>query len=109
MSRYVNIKTGKYVDKEIKYLRKYLLALLKKTASALKLARKELKIRLEGMNEIRSQLKDQAETFATKSDLESIEQKIESIQKIINMWVGGLIVLQFILAILVTVIFKIKL
>lgn len=57
-------------------------------------------IRLENMNEFRNSLKDQAVSFMTKSDYDTKHQllvdKIDSVQKITYMLIGGLAVVEFI-------------
>lgn len=59
----------------------------------------------ETMNEVREQLRDQADTFLTQESFKLqhkiIEYKIERIQKYVNIGIGVWIVLQILLGILV--------
>ena len=56
---------------------------------ALVLARDQLDLRLESMNEIRAQLERQANTFISDDKFESLSEKVNSIDKIVNMRQGS--------------------
>jgi len=87
MSKYINIKIRKFVDKEIKGLKRMFLVILRENRIALKLARKELKLRLKRMN---------PDMFATESDLKSIEKDVEMLKRLVYIGVGGCLLLELI-------------
>ena len=61
--------------------------------------------RLEAMNEFRAALKDQNNTFITRIEFESkhliIEEKIETIQKLVYIGIGVLFVVEIVLKLIV--------
>jgi len=60
----------------------------------------------ESMNEIRSQLDKQATTFITKSDIKLVEQRVESLQKLVYIGLGVWLFLQLIIVTVLLFIFK---
>ncbi len=68
-------------------------------AIALEQARGNIEKRLEGMNEFRAQLKDQAGSFATKEDILNLSLRLDNIEKWQARIIGGVVVLQFLFGI----------
>lgn len=66
-------------------LREYMESLLERQEKALVTAKAEMDRRLEGMNEIRKQLQDQAMTFQTREkyevEMRHIQQRISAIEE----------------------------
>lgn len=77
---------------------------------ALKLARKLMDSRLEGMNEFRAQLNEQVKTFVSVEKYEgaqkNLNQKIDSLSKLVYIGLGVWIVLQVVLSFILIYIFK---
>lgn len=70
-----------------------------------KLAAETLEKRLEGMNEFRAQLEKQTGTFLTKENFESrlllVDSKLDALQKIVYIGLGGVLVLEVLLRFLI--------
>jgi hypothetical protein len=60
----------------------------------------------KSMNEIRSQLDRQAETFTTRADLKLVEQKVEGLSKLVYAGLGIWFVLQGIMVFILIEVFK---
>jgi len=71
-----------------------------------KIARKEMDRRLNGMNEIRKQLVDQAETFVTKSELKLLDHEIKSLSRLVYIGFGVWIILQVLISFILSLMFK---
>lgn len=99
MGKYININVRKFVNKEIKHLKKVFSAILRKNNTALKLARRELLDRLERMNEFRDQLREQSLTFATKQDLQLVEKDIKILSRLVFIILGVLILWQLLITV----------
>ena len=110
MSKYININVRKFVAKEISSLRNRFSILAKEQRRALKLAYRELRARLKRMNEIREQLREQANTFVSKDeyngDKRLINTKIEHLSRLVYVGLGIWIVFQAILSAILIIIFK---
>jgi len=106
MSKYININIRKFIEKEVQSLWDKSVIIQKKNSKALKEAKKTLNRRLEGMNEIRKHLTDQANTFVTKDELRLVEKDIKNLSRLVNMGLGIWIVLQLILSAVLILIFK---
>lgn len=102
----MKLKIKKYINEEINHLWCKVKIINEKSDLALQEAEKKLNFRLEGMNEFRSQLTEQAKTFITKKDLELINQDIKYLQKIINIGVGIWLLLQCIIVAILLLVFK---
>ena len=63
------MKLKKYVDARVSDLR-----------SAIEGSRQTMEKRLDGMNEFRDSLKDQAEKFASKESVDAIERQVHALQ-----------------------------
>jgi hypothetical protein len=65
------------------------------------IAKESMDKRLEGMNEFRNSLKDQNSTFIPRQEFEAkheiLVNKIDSMQKMIYIAIGGLLVIEIIL------------
>ena len=63
------------------------------------LAKEDMERRLEGMNEFRTQLKDQTATFINRGEYDTKHQllldSLNNLSKIIYMGLGGVLVLEF--------------
>lgn len=109
-SNYINIETRTYVDREIKHLSDKITIENSKNQEALKDARVEMNRRLEGMNEFRTQLSNQAKTFIGRDEFSATEklinQKIESMQKLLYIGLGIFLVIQVVFATAISLIFK---
>ena len=85
-------------------LRDYFDARLKDNEKALDIASKELQIRLEGMNEFRSSMKDQAAHFLTREEFDAksevIVAKIDFLQKMLYIAFGVLFAVNYLLGFL---------
>ena len=66
---------------QIQALRAELILEIKSLRSELFVTSSALEHRLEGMNQIRNQLDQQAKTFATKSDVEKMNMKIDMVKE----------------------------
>jgi hypothetical protein len=62
-------------------LKEYMLAQCKAHTEATKLAREALEKRLDGMNEIREQLKAQNQTFVTRNEHEFLAREIQDLKE----------------------------
>jgi hypothetical protein len=96
---YVSLR--EYITDKIKATEDKIALNLKLNQVAQDKADAKLDIRLEGMNEIRSQLDRQARTFITKPEYEAkhelLMQKIETLQKFMWLVMGAIAVLEVIL------------
>lgn len=67
----------------------------------LKVAREALDKRIESMNEIRGQLRDQTAQFVTrqehKATTSEIDQRLRGVEKLVWMGVGGIAIIQIVL------------
>ncbi len=94
----------------VKILKEHFDCRLKAMGKALKLARKNVNVRLKGMNEVRAQLDRQVRTFVTKDEfsgeIKLVNTKIDSISKLVYVGFGVWIVLQAILTVILVLIFK---
>jgi len=107
---YISIETKKYVNREIKHLSDKIAIANEKNQEALKEARIEMNRRLEGMNEFREQLNEQAKTFIKRDEFSAtdrlVNSKIESMQKLVYIGVGILIVAELLFGTVIVPIFK---
>ena len=98
MSDDVSLK--EYFDVKFADLEKQLALRDDLTAKALTKAEESLNVRLEGMNEFRSQLTQQARTFVSQSEfklhIEKVETKIEWLTRLVYIGVGILLVIQIV-------------
>jgi hypothetical protein len=83
--------TKKYINREIKMFRREIKYWRRLDRRAIDKAHNNMEKRLDGMNEFRSQLKDQAGTFVTRKDL----------------WLAAIAIVGVVLAIM-QLIFKLK-
>ena len=99
-----------YLDLAISSLSDKLNLINQNNADALNTAKDELDRRLEGMNDIRKQLNDQARTFLERNVFDAEQklthQKIDGIQKILWVGLGVWLVLQSILVVVLVLVFK---
>ncbi len=65
----MKIKTKTYVDQQAKHVEKLMYAELNADRRAVEKALASMERRLDGMNEFRTTLKDQAATFVTRREL----------------------------------------
>ena len=79
-----NGRTNHELDKAVLNLEKLFNVKIESMEKALQLARKDLNYRLEGMNEFREQLRNQASTFITRESselrLQVLENRITSLE-----------------------------
>jgi hypothetical protein len=90
----------------IKTLKKYFDMQFKALSRALKLSRKLMDDRLNGMNNIHSQLVDQNDTFVSKEELKLVERDIKSLSRLVYIGLGVWLLLQPIIMFVMTLIFK---
>lgn len=67
-----------HIDAELRGLREYLDAKIDGIDQATKLAATMMERRLDGMNEFRETLKDQASRFATRAEMDEVKDRIEA-------------------------------
>jgi hypothetical protein len=91
-----NDELKSYIDDKFDDLDKLLKLRDDLTERALVKAEDAMKIRLEGMNEFRSQLTEQAMTFLSRKEFDVHLKKIESNSKLIYIGIGILTVLQIV-------------
>lgn len=90
----------------IKTLKKHIDLQFKTNAKALKLSRKLMNRRLDGMNEIREQLDRQITTFVNKDELKLTQQEIKSLSKLVYIGLGVWLLLQPVIMFVMTLVFK---
>jgi hypothetical protein len=99
-----------YFDRVTSDLEDKLMITIKKDEEAVKTARESMEHRLDGMNEIRKQLNEQANTFITKEIYEAkhdqLISKVEGLQKIVFVGLGVWVVLQLIISVVLLLIFN---
>jgi hypothetical protein len=78
-------------------LKEFINAKFEALEKSTELSRIGMEKRLDSMNEFRQQLKDQNSTFITKAEHQIVITKIEYLEKIVYMGLGGLLVLEVIL------------
>jgi len=71
-----------------------------------KIAGKEMDRRLNGMNEIRRQLVDQAATFVTKSELKLLDHEIKALSRLVYIGFGVWVILQVLITFILSLILK---
>jgi hypothetical protein len=107
----INIGARQYIEKEIQHIEDKYSIILSKNADALQEAKKEMERRLEGMNEFRAQLEKQTKTFISRDEFSATEklilQKVENISKLVYIGFGVFLMLQIIIGVFLTLIFKI--
>lgn len=88
-------------DEEKISLREYFESKITDIKDSVKLAYSQMEKRLEGMNEFRDTLKDQASRFVTRDEMESkmsvMQSKIDALNKVVWMATGGLVVFQIVI------------
>ena len=93
-----------YVDLQIESVRRDMMMSERNQEIALNKAATATDYRLENMNEFRASLRDQTASYMTRNEYEgkhySLQQEIKSLQRIVYMGLGGVVVLQFILSVL---------
>ncbi len=98
------MKSKKYTDNQIRWLHDWASASFKAINRAVKIVDKTSTSNNEKQNEWRGQLKDQADTFATKEQVEHLAQQMIEVQKfqsnIIGRFTVGVIVWSILLVIL---------
>ena len=90
----------------IKTLKKRIDLQFKSNAKALKLSRKLMNKRLDGMNEIRAQLDRQVATFVSKDELKLTQQEIKSLSRLVYIGLGVWILLQPIIMYVLTMLYE---
>ena len=70
-----------HFEKQIEWVDKYFQRQLDSAQDAITKAEDALKERLAGMNEFRKTIEDRADRFATKEYMESLEKRINSIER----------------------------
>lgn len=97
-------KDKKYTDNQIKWIRKWTATQFKSVSKAVDVVAIASKENNEKQNEWRGQLRDQADSFATKEQVEHMSNQIIEIQKfqsnIIGKFTAGVIVWSILLVIL---------
>ena len=76
-----NITLREYLQKQLEWVDRYFERQLMNAQTAIDKAESQLNKRLEGMNEFRDTLKDQAQTLARKDDIEKIEKRISLLER----------------------------
>lgn len=93
-----NITLKEYFDLKVKSLEEKVELHFKLNKIALDKAEQTTNLRLEGMNEFRSAMKDQSNTYLTKSDYaanhKNLEDKNHALEKIVFMGLGALAVIE---------------
>ena len=93
-----------YVDLQIGTVRREMAMAQRNQEIALDKAALATDYRLKSMNEFRASLRDQTASYLTRNEYEgkhySLIQEIKSLQRIVYMGLGGVVVLQFILSVL---------
>lgn len=88
-------------------LKKHFNKRIKDIKEAAKVALAAMDKRLDGMNEFRNQLKDQTANFSTKESVDTqmqmLESKIEALQKLVYIGIGGVLTLQIIITIVLAI------
>jgi len=90
----------------IKTLKKHIDLQFKSNAKALKLSRKLMNKRLDGMNEIREQLDRQITTFVNKDELKLTQQEIKSLSRLVYIGLGVWLLLQPIIMYVLTMLYE---
>jgi hypothetical protein len=97
----ITIDTKKYIDEKFRSYNEIQKIVAKKNTEALEKAEKEMNRRLEGMNEFREQLDRQTREFIKRDEYmlseKLINQKIDTLSKIVYIGVGVIIVLEIVL------------
>jgi hypothetical protein len=82
-------------------LLEYIKELRKADQEQIKVARESMEERLKSVNEFRSQLKDQAGTFVTRTEMDAkhnaLEARLRGVEKLVWMGMGAIAVIQLIL------------
>ena len=96
--KYISVDVREFVKCEITHLEQKMNITHIKNDEALRSAKDEMNRRLESMNEFRNQLEKQANTFISRDEYEPkhelVNQKVDSISKMVYIGVGILIVVQ---------------
>ena len=90
----------------IKTLKKYFVQRFKNMDKALKLSRKLMNNRLNGMNNIHLQLVKQNDTFVNKDELKLLQHEIKSLSKLVYIGLGVWLLLQPIIMFIMTLLYK---
>ena len=85
---------GLKMEEEKISLKEFINAKFEALEKSTELSRIGMEKRLDSMNEFRQQLKDQNSTFITKAEHQIVITKIEYLEKIVYMGLGGLLVLE---------------
>jgi len=93
----VNINIKDFVRGEIKHLEDKIAIKEAKNQEALKSSKDEMNRRLEGMNQIRGQLQDQAKTFVSKDEMKLIERDVKTLNKMVYIGLGIFLFVQLII------------
>jgi hypothetical protein len=106
----ISIELDQYIEREIQHIDSKYNIILSKNSEALLEAKKEMERRLEGMNEFREQLEKQTSSFISRDEFTITErlllQKIESLQRMVNVGLGVCMVLQVVIGFVLTFIFR---
>ena len=101
----ISIDEKKYIDGRFREFEKRQKIIDAKNHEAMVEAKKEMDRRLEGMNEFRAQLTEQTRTFIRRDEYQLseklINQKYDTLSKIVYIGVGMLIILEVILNIII--------
>jgi hypothetical protein len=106
MKQYLKINTKKFIEKEIKNLKDYIDLIIDNSLRALEEAKMLMDRRLNKMNNIREQLTEQAATFVTEDEKKLLEQKIDSLSKLVYIGFGVFLMLEIILIFVLNIIYK---
>ena len=100
MEQFLNVEIRDYINNEIKHLEEKYTIINEKNDVALKKNERAMNRRLRGMNEFRAQLEQQTRTFMTKDEYKInerlVNQKIDTLTKIVYIGVGVIFVLQLV-------------
>jgi septation ring formation regulator EzrA len=75
------VSLREHLQEQIRSVDRYFTVQLAMSREAIQKAEEQLNKRLEGMNEFRDTLKDQASKFATQDQLQSIEKRLQAIER----------------------------
>jgi hypothetical protein len=87
-------------DQRIEDLEEKIMTIFESQKTALNKSEQKMDLRLEGMNEFRQAMADQSKNFLHRDEFEAkhqiLEIKIEAMQKMVNMALGALLLLEFV-------------
>ncbi len=77
----LQVSIREHFEKQLEWVDRYFDQRLRDTKEAVIKAETALNIRLEGMNELRSQLKDQAATFTTRVEFDQLVKRLSLLEQ----------------------------